>query len=485
MTLRTRMVAILAILITVGFAIFGVATYGALRNFLFDRVDTQLRQTQPIAIRALIDSARGGNRFPLPSPGGLAGLPIAAYAELRDSTGEVVESGPLGFEGAEATYVPDILESLDASTDDDPFTTQAVEDSSYGFRVLATPTVDGGLLIVAIPLADANATLGRLVGIVVVVASLLLGAIVVAAWVIIRKELRPLDMMAEAATEIAGGDLSRRVIEQDPRTEVGRLGRALNRMLEHIEQAFDARRASEERMRRFLGDASHELRTPLTSIRGYAEIFRRGAAERPEDLWLSMRRIEDESARMGVLVDELLLLAHADRTRPMDLEPVDLSHLVREAGEDARVRDPERHIEVDVTDDIVIKGDEDRLRQALNNLLSNALVHTPAGTDITMRLSKDDGYAVVSVEDAGPGLDAEALEHAFDRFWRSDTSRSRDTGGVGLGLAIVDAVARNHSGSVTAENRPSGGATFIVRLPIDPQQPLGSNPSSSQVADAG
>ncbi len=371
-----------------------------------------------------------------------------------------------GFPDTEASHVPDISESLDAGSSDEPFTAPAVDEPSYGFRVLATP-VTGRTLIVAIPLADAQDTLRRLLGIEILVAVVLLGATGAGAWLLIRKELQPLDEMAGAATEIAAGDLSRRVDEPYPRTEVGRLGRALNRMLEHIEQAFEARRASEEGMRRFLGDASHELRTPLTSIRGYAELFRRGAAERPEDLRLSMRRIEDEAARMGILVDELLLLAHTDRTRPMVLAAVDLAELVRDAGQDARARDPGRPIDIETTDHVIMQGDEDRLRQALSNLVGNALVHTPEGTPVSLRLSQDGHTAIVAVEDSGPGLDTETLEHAFERFWRRDRNRSRVTGGAGLGLAIVDVVVRSHGGTVTAENTPSGGARFTLRLPID------------------
>jgi two-component system OmpR family sensor kinase len=483
MTLRTRLIAILAVLVTLGLAVSGVATYGALRNFLYERVDSQLTQTQPIAIRALVESARGGDRFPEFPPGGPAGLPISAYAEVRDENGQVIQSVAFGFEGADTTYVPNIPDSLDPSGSSEPFTTGAVEEPSYGFRVLATSLVDGGTLIVAIPLADTQQTLRRLVGIEIVAAVVLLGAISVGAWLLIRKELRPLDEMAAAATDIAAGDLSRRVDEPDLRTEVGRLGRALNRMLEHIEQAFEARRASEEGMRRFLGDASHELKTPLTSIRGYAELFRRGAAERPEDLRLSMRRIEEEAERMGVLVDELLLLAYTDRTRPMVLAAVDLAKLVTDAGQDARARNPDRPIDIDTANSIVIQGNEDRLRQALNNLVTNALVHTPEGTPVALRLSREDDTAIVAVDDAGPGLDEETLEHAFERFWRRDRSRSRITGGAGLGLAIVDAIARSHGGSVTAENRLEG-ARFTLRLPIDSQQAQGVDPSTSQVASS-
>ena len=468
MTLRTRLVAILAILIAVGLILSGIATYGALRNFLYERVDDQLRQTQPIAVRVLISAAEGEG-FPPAPESGPPGLPISAYAEARDAAGEVIASESFGFSEEDATYIPNLPDDLDTTEMDEPFTVPSVEDSSYRFRVLATQTVSGGTLIVAIPLADAQGTLQRLLGIEVVVAVLLMGVIALLAWIVIRKELRPLDEMANTATEIAAGDLSQRVDEPDPRTEVGRLGRALNRMLEHIEQAFDARRASEEKMRRFLGDASHELRTPLTSIRGYAELFRRGAAERPDDLRLSMRRIEEEATRMGILVDELLLLAHTDQNRQMILSSVDLAELVRDAGDDARVRDPERPIDVEAADTVVVQGDADMLRQALNNLVTNALVHTPAQTPVELRLSVEDNTVLIAVEDSGSGLDDETLEHAFERFWRRDNSRSRGTGGAGLGLAIVDAIARSHGGEITVENRTQGGARFTLRLPANSQ----------------
>lgn len=477
MTLRARLVAILIILSTLGLTVSGVATYGALRNFLLERVDSQVRGIRPLVLR-LLASATATDGFPTVLPDGPPGGPIGAYAQVRDRNGAVVGSLTFGFQDKEATYVPDLPDPIEPS--DQPFTVGAIQSRSYRFRVLAGPIVRGRTLIVAIPLADVQDTLQRLLGIEIVVAIVLLGALAAGARFIIRKELQPLEQMTEAATEIAAGDLSRRVDEVDSRTEVGHLGRALNRMLERIEHAFEARRASEEGMRRFLGDASHELRTPLTSIRGYAELFRRGAAERPEDLRLSMHRIEDEAARMGILVDELLLLAHTDRTRPMVLAAVDLTELVRDAGEDARARDPYRPIDVDVTNGIVIPADENRLRQAVTNLVTNALVHTPEGTPVALRLSTDEDAAVVSIEDAGPGLDAEALKHAFDRFWRRDPSRSRDTGGAGLGLAIVDVIVRSHGGSVSAENRPTGGARFTLRLPLDAQQPPRANTPSSE-----
>lgn len=473
MTLRSRLVAILAALTTIGLAISGVATYGALKSFLYDRIDSHLREMQPLALSALEVSARLGDPFPEPTSGP-GGLPITAYAEVRDESGAVIASEAFG------TYTPRLPNTIDVSKRGEPFTTRAAEDASYGFRALAAPLIGGGTLIVAIPLVDAADTLQRLVGIQIIVALALLGLISSGAWALIRKELRPLDEMASAATEISEGDLSRRVEEEDRRTEVGRLGRALNRMLEHIEQAFDARRASEERMRRFLGDASHELRTPLTSIRGYAELFRRGAAERPEDLRVSLRRIEEEAARMGVLVEDLLLLAHTDETRPMALTAVDLGELLRDAAHDARAQEPDRPVVVEAPDCVVIQGDEDRLRQAVGNLVTNALQHTPPKTPLALRASTDDQMVTITVEDSGAGLDEDMLEHVFERFWRRDQSRSRDTGGAGLGLAIVDAIVRGHGGVVSADNNAAGGASFVVRLPVDPQQTLTKSPAPSQ-----
>ncbi|MEA2507798.1 MAG: two-component system, OmpR family, sensor kinase [Actinomycetota bacterium] len=462
MTLRSRLVAILAALITLGLLVSGILTYGTLKNYLYDRVDEQLRSVQPQAVHALYDSVQGGGPSPDGSPGN---LPIAVYAEIRDSSGRELGHVSFGFEGGETQYTPLIARSLHASPKGTLLTVPSEQSNTYQYRVLAT-ALRGGTLLVAIPMADAQATLGRLLRIEVIVAAALLAAISLIAWALIRRELNPLDRMAQAATQIAAGDLSRRVDEPDARTEVGRLGRALNTMLAGIEQAFEVRRASEERMRRFLADASHELRTPLTSIRGYAELFRRGAAERPQDLELSMRRIEDEASRMGALVEELLLLAHVDQTRPMEEEEVDLSSLVRDAVEDAHARERRRTLETSIEDGVFLLGDSGRLLQAVGNLIGNAFVHTPSEGPVSIEMTADDSSALLTVADSGPGLTPEALQHVFDRFWRGDPSRARQSGGAGLGLAIVAAVAQAHGGSVTAGNRPDGGAVFTLRLPL-------------------
>jgi two-component system OmpR family sensor kinase len=236
-------------------------------------------------------------------------------------------------------------------------------------------------------------------------------------------------------------------------------------MLGRIEEAFAARAASEERLRRFLADASHELRTPLTSIRGYAELFRRGASHRPDDLEKAMRRIEDESARMSVLVEELLLLARLDEGRPPQREPVLLADLAADARDDLRTSDPSRVVRLDADEDVVVNGDEMQLRQVIANLLANARVHTPAGSAVDIRVAADGPLAILEVTDHGNGLSRDDLPKVFDRFYRADQSRARDHGGAGLGLAIVASIVQSHGGRVGVSNAPGAGARFRVELP--------------------
>jgi two-component system OmpR family sensor kinase len=250
----------------------------------------------------------------------------------------------------------------------------------------------------------------------------------------------------------------------DRRTEVGRLGTALNRMLDRLEQAFSEREASQERLRRFIADASHELRTPLASIRGYAELFRMGAASEPADVAKAMRRIEDESARMGVLVEDLLTLARLDEVRQAPHGPVDVAAIARDAVDDARVTAPDRDIALRVAP-AAVTGDADQLRQVLANLLRNALVHTPAGTPIEVAVGADNGAVRLAVRDHGPGLPSDDSGALFERFWRAEGGRERGKDGAGLGLAIVAGIVDAHDGTVSATNAPGGGASFEVRLP--------------------
>jgi two-component system OmpR family sensor kinase len=272
--------------------------------------------------------------------------------------------------------------------------------------------------------------------------------------------------MGRVASEIAHGDLSRRVSPDNERTEVGRLGSSLNQMLVQIEQAFAARGESEDRLRRFLSDASHELRTPLASIRGYAELFRLGAANEPEELERAMARIEAEATRMGVLVENLLLLARLDELPEMRFVPVDLRELAEHAAQDTRAVAPRREVRLAANGAVRVLADPEQLRQVLANLTRNAVIHTPAETAIEISLRREGDRAVLEVRDHGPGLPADAGDRVFDRFWRTEGGRSRGRGGSGLGLAIVKAIVQAHHGEVHASNAPDGGAVFRVTLPI-------------------
>jgi two-component system OmpR family sensor kinase len=321
------------------------------------------------------------------------------------------------------------------------------------------------MVIVATSLHDVDGTLHRLLLIELLVTAAVLAALVALGMWVVRLGLRPLEAIGATAAAIAAGDLSQRVAREDDRTEVGRLGRALNAMLHQIETAFRAREASEARLRRFVADASHELRTPLAAVRAYAELFSRGAQARPDDLARSMEGIARESERMSVLVDDLLLLARLDEGRPLERSPVDLDAVVSEAVETARAVEPGRPIDC-VLEPTPVLGDRVRLRQIVDNLLANARSHTPAGTPVHVTVGRENGSGVIEVRDEGPGMEPEQVERVFERFYRADPSRARTSGGVGLGLSIVAAVAEAHGGSVSARSEPGCGATFRIELPL-------------------
>ena len=334
------------------------------------------------------------------------------------------------------------------------------------YRAVAQQT-DGqpGTTIVAVPLAEANRTLDRLLRVEAFVIGGVLIALALLSWLIVRLGLRPLDRIGDTAGAIAAGDLSRRVSPATSSTEVGRLGIALNAMLDRLEQAFREREASENRLRRFLADASHELRTPLASIRGYAELFRIGAARESGDVEKAMRRIESESARMGVVVEDLLTLARLDEVHDVVREPVDLAQVARDAADDARAMDPSREVAVRADGGAVVSGDPHQLRQVVGNLMRNAVVHTPAGTPIEVAVARLGEQVVLEVRDHGPGLPTTDPEALFERFWRAEKGRSRGRAGAGLGLAIVAGLVAAHDGTVTAQNAEGGGARFVVVLP--------------------
>jgi len=473
-SLRTRLLAGVLVLVAAGLAATSIATYAAHRSFLTSRVDEQLVAAAAPVGRELLFGARPGVRTT-----SKAIVPLGTYAQLRNGDGEVTATLTSTFGDASdpAPELPRDLPSMDA-TNKRLFSVDAESGGSSRYRVLATPlsgeSPEDGSLVVALPLREVRQTLQRLLVIEGVVSAAVLAILGAVGFWLVRMGLRPLGQIEATAGAIAGGDLTRRIERDDDRTEVGRLGRALNAMLGHIESAFAERTASEQRLRRFVADASHELRTPLTSIRGYAELFRRGASERPEDLSTAMRRIEEESNRMGVLVEDLLLLARLDQGRSLVRSHVDLVQVASDAVADLRVVEPDRPLDLEVGGQVVVSGDEARLRQVAANLLSNARLHTPTGTPVHVGVRTSHSTAVLEVADEGPGLASEETQRVFERFYRADPSRSRASGGSGLGLSIVAAIAAAHGGMATVESTPGAGATFRVELPLD----TGSGPPS-------
>jgi two-component system OmpR family sensor kinase len=464
-SLRARLLIVLAGLAIAGLLVADVITYAALRSFLIDRVDRTLAASArtlgpPLERRGFAD------RRDLE---GLAELAPGVRIEARNPSGEVVGSTVLsGDASPSAPRLPGRLDNREAS-----FSVEAAG-GGPGFRVHTQPIGYRGTLVLAAPLDDVSDTLRQLLMIELLVSLAVVAAIVGAGLWLVRVGLRPLTRIGDTAAAIGAGDLSRRVEpEAGPRTEVGRLARALNGMLGQLEAAFAERTASERRLRRFVGDASHELRTPLSAVQAYAELFERGARERPEDLARAMAGIERESRRMGALVDELLLLARLDQGRPLERVPVDLAELARDAVDAARALEPSRPWSLDAPDMLGVIGDPTRLRQVLDNLLGNVRAHTPVGAPARVTLRRAGGLALVEVVDSGPGLGADEAARVFERFYRADPSRSRDRGGSGLGLAIVAAIAEAHGGRASVESRPGSGARFVVTIPaLVPSPPV-------------
>ena len=472
MTLRTRLLLALVALTAVGLAIAGIITYRQQQTFLYQRVDEQLSSAQQPMYHVIITEIGFGSTCAQGGPGGrgfgLQGLPYGAFAELVDPTGAVVNCPIQVRDLTRAAPAPPNLPSVISVASTHFFGAHAANGGIH-YRVLATRVPNGsevsGVMVVAFPLTDIDQTLHHLLFVELLVAAAVLFAIALMSWWVVRTELRPLQEMGSTAGAIAAGDLSRRVEPADEHSEVGRLGLALNSMLGQIEVAFAERTASEARLRRFVADAGHELRTPLTSIRGYAELFRRGANTRPDDLAKTMIRIEEAAARMGVLVEDLLLLARLDQGRPLEREQVDLSRLAGAAVDDVRAISPERIVTFTSTGPVVVTGDEFRLRQVVANLLENARTHTPANAPIEVRVSVVDEYALIEIQDDGPGMTSEEAAHAFERFWRADPSRARSSGGAGLGLSIVAAITQAHGGRAEVQTAPGAGATFRIWLP--------------------
>jgi two-component system OmpR family sensor kinase len=342
------------------------------------------------------------------------------------------------------------------------------------FRARASELANGDVLVVATPVSSVANTLSRLlVAELLVAAGALLAAVLLGLW-LVRVGLRPLLDVERTAEAISGGDLMHRVPNANARTEVGRLASAFNVMLERVEGLVTDLRSSEARLRRFVGDASHELRTPIAAVSAYAQLFRKGAASRPDDLQRAMDGIERESARMANLVEDLLTLARLDERQPLGAEPVELVGLVMEASETAMLVGPSWPLTFVAGDPVEVLGDPSALRRVVDNLLSNVRAHTPKGTLTTVTVGRTGAEAFIEVSDDGPGISAEQAGHVFERFFRLDPSRSRQSGGAGLGLAIVASIVERHGGRVTAGPGPLGGALFRVTLPLLPAAPISS-----------
>jgi two-component system, OmpR family, sensor kinase len=477
-SLELRLVVIVVLAVTVATTVVGSALVLVQRNQLVAQVNSQLLATAP----ALASAVARDVRAPLPQGRTVsvaADLPseyvVVVYVESFDST---VEIRPEVRSGDGMPDIPAVTAERAASFERRPFTVGSREGVGR-WQVVSLPTDNGAASVsVALPL-DADDSTKRLAVVTLVIGSAVVAGAALLGGIAVRRSLRPLADVEQTAVAIARGELSARVPEGGQDTEVGRLTTALNGMLARIEDSIRQRDASQERMRRFVADASHELRTPLASIRGFAELHRQGAVPE-EQVDATFSRIENEARRLGVLVEDLLLLARLDEQRPLRRVPVDVAALVLEAAGDVRALDPTRRVRVTGADGgpvgpVVAPGDPDRLRQVLTNLVGNAVRHTPDGSPIELVVGPVGPRVAIEVRDHGLGVPDADKVRVFDRFARLDASRTRDTGGAGLGLSIVAAVVAGHGGTVRVLDTPGGGATFRVELPGQEQLSTGSD----------
>ncbi len=490
MSLRSRLLLGLVVVAAVGFGIAGSLIYAQIHSYLVAQLQVQVQEGADSVGRG---AGLGACDIHYTT------LPVGSYIFVYNpSSLQQVCALPVVENDLSPTPPPSDRPSVPSSLVQEVDTSgtgvwaSVSSSSGIGYELYCSPPPPGGfgfgpgsLVVAAEPLSGVEGTVHRLVLIDVAVYAAVLALLAGLGYAVVRVGLRPLEEIEETAGKIAAGDLSRRVQRDEPETEIGRLGASLNAMLGRIEDAFAEQQASERRMRRFIADAADELRTPLTSIRGYAELFRRGAAGRPEDLERSMRRIEEEASRMGVLVEDLLLLARLDQGRPLEHTTVDLAALAADASADAQAVQPDRPITYDASGPVLVEGDEARLRQVAANLVQNALVHTPRGTPVWVSVRRDGPLAVLEVADAGPGIAPEHAARIFERFYRADASRARKSGGTGLGLAIVASLAAAHGGRASVETAPGAGTRFRVELPaLDPRHAAPPDPELSRAWSA-
>lgn len=482
--LRARLVAIISLLLAAGLGIAAVLTTTVVSTYLVQQVDVELDTTSP-QLRSTLASLQIDARQLLPS--NYYVMFDGEESEPRQ-LGASVQLGTSAMERFGTPELPEMAYDEAAESGGKPFTVPATTDAaaSDSWRVIALAakgeTGERGVIYVALPLVGMDKTVSILIRTLSLsgLGIVMLGGLT--AWVLVERSLRSLRSVEHTAAQIAAGDLTQRVPEAPAGTEMGSLAASLNAMLTQIERAFAAQEASEVRMRQFVSDASHELRTPVATIRGYGELYRMGALDSTEKVDDTMLRIEDAARRMGTLVNDLLVLARLDEGRPIARADVDLVALARDSVQDLHALDPTREVALvpldadaapddpagQVPDTLVVEGDSDRLRQVVTNLIGNVARHTPAGTpaEVALGVRKDDGVAVLEVRDHGPGLSEEQGRRIFERFYRADSSRTRESGGSGLGMAIVAAIVGTHGGHVEVTPTDGGGLTVQVTLPL-------------------
>ena len=480
LSLRTQLVLVTSVLIALAIAVTSLVAISALRAQMVHQLDEEMKASSSSLVSSVGTSQTRQDGA------------VGSYrVYVLDQHGNVLYSVAGADQQAENEPVLTGWDSEKVKKYHETGTTVNSRTGSNDWRIMpisleSSTNGQASSMVIALPLKQTNQVVA-LVGVLTFAFGLAtLAAAIAMTWVIVTRTFEPLARVEQTAAKIAAGDLSQRIEDYNPSNEIGNLAISLNTMLAQIESSFNAQAKSEAKMRRFVGDASHELRTPLVSIRGYSELYRQGALPNDEAVATAMGRIESESKRMGQLVEDLLTLARIDERRESKLAPFNLFHLAVDASNDAYATSPDREVSlVGLTDDVAptsapVIGDESRMRQVVANLLTNAMRYTPAGTPLEIAVGvREDvpGYplSVIEVRDHGPGIHGEDRERVFERFYRTDTSRSRETGGTGLGLSIVAAILEQHDGSVHIEETPGGGATFVISLPFYPAPVMTDN----------
>lgn len=469
-SLTWRLLAVLVVLLVVALTLTSIATSAIMRRYLVDRTIQDLQTAaSPVAEKVLPQYLGRGTTTDVPS---------SYVVSVMDRDGHAMAMlSPQGIDPRSLPQIPSLASQDQRVSTQEPFILPARDNGPAWVVVAGELDNHSGTYAVASSLAGVEQTINKTIAASFTVSLLFVLMCVFVGWAGFRRAFRPLRAIEDTAAAIAAGDLTRRVPEHAAHDEVQSLSRSINAMLTQIEESFRVREASDQRMRRFVTDASHELRTPLATVRGYAELYRQGAASSPEQTAMAMSRIENEATRMAGLVDDLLTLARLDNARPMTLRTVNLTVLAADAVQDARARDSTRTIRIVPLGQSLtpteVTGDDARLRQVITNLVANALAHTPEGTPIEVAVGRRGDSARLEVRDHGTGLTPEAAAKVFERFYRNDPARGRRTsGGYGLGLAIVAAIVGAHAGRVGVAQTPGGGATFVVELPaIDTPDP--------------